>query len=191
MRRMICLLLALLPAFLTGCQSARRIETASVIENVSVQRRGGALCYTFYLLSDSEKPDSVTVCAPSFEQARTLAERSYIPHMTLAKLELLLIEEEVRQDVMKGDIDYIATQASFSPQAHIALCDEKTLLRLQREAAAQSLIERQIDLLREEHPQVKSDCLSVFNSYARGESFEVPLITCDRELRVSLVRNAP
>ena len=176
MPKKILLLLAVLPLLLTGCQSARRIETAAVIENVCVQKSGGQLCYTFYRLTDSEKPDSVAVPASSFEEARRLAESSYIPHMTLAKLELLLIEQSVSREVMENDVAYIATQASFSPTAHVALCDEKTLQRLRRDTGAQKQIEQQIDLLCAENPQVKSDYLSVFNSFARKKPFQVPLI---------------
>ena len=161
---------------LTGCNNAHRIETASVIENVCVSRSADKLCYTFFLLEDSDKPHAVTVPAGSFEEARRLAEEQYIPHVTLAKLELLLIEQEVSGEVMRRDIDYISTQAYFSPIAHVALCDEGT---------AQELIERQIDLLHSERPEVKTDYLSVFNAYARRKRFSVPLITAEKELRVS------
>ena len=90
---------------LTGCNNAHRIETASVIENVCVSRSADKLCYTFFLLEDSDKPHAVTVPAGSFEEARRLAEEQYIPHVTLAKLELLLIEQEVSGEVMRRDID--------------------------------------------------------------------------------------
>ena len=152
MPKKILLFLAVLLLLLTGCQSARRIETAAVIENVCVQKSGGQLCYTFYRLTDSEKPDSVAVPASSFEEARRLAESSYIPHMTLAKLELLLIEQSVSREVMENDVAYIATQASFSPTAHVALCDEKTLQRLRRDTGAQKQIEQQIDQLSKIQP---------------------------------------
>jgi len=170
---------------LTGCSNARRIETASVIENVCVSCPDGKLCYTFFLLEDSDKPHAVTVPAASFEEAQRLVEKQVIPHMTLAKLELLLIGQDVSRAVLRRDIDYISTQAYFSPVAHVALCDEGTLRRLKRDSGAQELIERQIDLLHSEKPEVKASYLSVFNACARRESFEVPLITADRELRVS------
>ncbi len=170
---------------LTGCNNAHRIETASVIENVCVSRSADKLCYTFFLLEDSDKPHAVTVPAGSFEEARRLAEEQYIPHVTLAKLELLLIEQEVSGEVMRRDIDYISTQAYFSPIAHVALCDEGTIRRLKRDNSAQELIKRQIDLLHGERPEVKTDYLSVFNAYARRKRFSVPLITAEKELRVS------
>lgn len=170
---------------LTGCSNAHRIETASVIENVCVSQSDDKLCYTFFLLEDSDKPHAVTIQAASFEEARKLAEEQFIPHVTLAKLELLLIEQEVSSDVLRRDIDYISTQAYFSPIAHVALCDEATLRRLKRDSGAQELIERQIDLLHGEQPEVKTNYLSVFNACARGERFAVPLITTERELCVS------
>ena len=138
-------LLCALALTLSGCADSRRIETASVIENVSVHQSQGQLFYTFYLLSDSDRPNAVTVPAASFEEARSLAEEQYIPHLSLAKLELLLLHRDVSPAVMKRDIDYISTQASFSPVAHVALCDQKTLSRLRRDPDAQELIERQID----------------------------------------------
>ena len=184
-------LLCALALTLSGCADSRRIETASVIENVSVHQSQGQLFYTFYLLRDSDRPNAVTVPAASFEEARSLAEEQYVPHLSLAKLELLLLHRDVSPAVMKRDIDYISTQASFSPVAHVALCDQKTLSRLRRDPDAQELIERQIDLLRRDRPEVRTSYLAVLNGYAQGGQFLVPLITDDRELRVSSERIVP
>ncbi len=187
MPKKILLLLLLAAVTLTGCRNSHQIENAAVIENVSVSTRSGRLYYTFYPLTDSEKPGSVTVPAESFEEARSLAASRYIPNMTLAKLELLLIGIDVKKEVMRRDIEYISTQASISPVASVALCDGKTLERLEKETSAQQTIRRQIAGLKRDDPGVKTDYLSVFNSYAKGGSkgFKVPLITCDGELRVS------
>ncbi len=187
MPKKIFLLLFLAAVTLTGCRNSHQIENAAVIENVSVSTRGGQLYYTFYPLTDSEKPESVAVPAKSFEEARSLAASRYIPNMTLAKLELLLIETDVNSGVMRRDIEYISTQASISPVASVALCDEKTVELLGKETSAQHTIRRQIAGLKRDDPGVKTDYLSVFNSYAKGgsEGFKVPLITCDGELKVS------
>ena len=50
---------------LTGCNTSRRIETAAIIENVSVNRQDGEIIYTFYRLTDADKPWGVDVSADS------------------------------------------------------------------------------------------------------------------------------
>lgn len=175
-----------LTLLLTGCQSSRRIETAAVIENVSVHRENGRLIYTFYPLTDSRDPKAIAIPAASFEEAKELGERQYIPNMTLAKLELLLIHSDVCGDAMRRDIDYISTQSSFSPVAYVALCDSGTLSMLRHDSSVQQEVKRQIDLCRQENRDVKYCYLSVYNSYARGNGngFSVPLLTAEDELRV-------
>lgn len=187
MPKKILLLLLLAAVTLTGCRNSHQIENAAVIENVSVFTRSGRLYYTFYPLTDSEKPGSVAVPAESFEEARSLAASRYIPNMTLAKLELLLIGTDVKKEVMRRDIKYISTQASISPVASVALCDGNTLERLEKETSVQQTVHRLIDRLKRDDPEVKTDYLSVFNCYAKGGSkgFKVPLITCDGELKIS------
>ena len=187
MPKKILVLLCVLPLIFTGCRSSHQIENAAVIEEVSVNYQDGQLYYTFYPLTDSGKPEAVAVPAESFEQARSLAEQRYIPNLTLAKLGLLLIEQNVDSEVMRGDIYYISTQASVSPVALVALCDSRTLERLKSDSSARRTIGRQIARLRRDDPEIKTDYLSVFNCYARRRSggFYVPLITCGGELRAS------
>ncbi len=177
--------LCALSLLLSGCHSARQIETASVIENVSVHRENGQTVYTFYLLSDSPRSDAVAVPAASFEEAARLAEQAYIPHLTLAKLELLLIARDVSRETLWRDIEYIAEQAHISPVAKLALCDTKTLLRLRQVSASQERIVSQIDRLEQDNGQLMTDYLSVFNAYARKETFLVPLITCEGDLKAA------
>ena len=181
-------LICCLPLLFCGCKNSHRIETAAIIENVSVEPDESGLNYTFYLLSDSETPGYVSVPASSFEEARILAQKKYIPNMSLAKLELLLIRKDVGKDVLQKDIEYISTQASFSPVAYVALCDGKTLKKMKRSAESQKWIEQQIILCKNNNPEVNINYLSVFNSYARKDSnsFFVPLITAEGELKVSV-----
>lgn len=178
-----------LPLLVSGCNTSHQIETAAVIETVTVDSQNGQLCYTFYPLSDSDAPEGVRVPADSFEQARCLAEERYIPHLSLAKLELLLLHENVDRQTMRSDIFYISTQASFSPVAYIALCDSNTLKKIGENTSAQTTVEQQILLCKQQRPEVKIDYLSVFNSYAAGnkKGFDVPYITADKELKVSTV----
>lgn len=189
-KKWLCLLAAV-PLVLSGCQSAKQIETASVIENVSVHEDGGQRIYTFYLLTEGPRSDTVSVPAASFAEARTLAERSYIPHLNLAKLELLLMEQSVSRAVIRRDLEYIAGQAYFSPVARLALCDKKTLRRLKQASGSRQLIENQIDRLGQDDPRVKTEYLSVFNACGRGGSFEIPLITCRGDLKAEAVLIEP
>ena len=96
--------IALIALTMTGCKSSHKIETASIIENVSVHRQDGRLTYTFYILTDSDSPEAVAIPADSFEEATKLAQQKYIPDMSLNKLELLLIEKDVCGDIMQSDI---------------------------------------------------------------------------------------
>ena len=180
-------LLLLLPVVLSGCIASRQIESAAVIETVSVSRQGGSQLYTFFRLTDSDSPDAVSVSAESFEQALQLAAAQYIPNLSLAKLELLLYQTDVERKALRADIDYISTQASFSPVACLALCDENVLRRLRQKTETQSLIKQQLILCKNQNPTVQLDYLSVFNSFARQSpnSFSVAFITSDGEMKIS------
>ena len=187
MHKRIVAFLCALPLALSGCAETRQIESAAIIENVSVERLDGKLCYTFYLLSGKEVPESVTVPAKSFEQAQGLAKRQYIPNMSLAKLELLLIRKDVMGEIMQSDIEYISTQASFSPVAYVTLCDSGALEKVKHSAHAQEWIEKQLLLCKSNHPEMCINYLSVFNRYAddRCDCFSVPYVTAAEELRVT------
>lgn len=186
MPKKICiLLLSLSLCLFTGCQNSRQIESAAIIENVSVDLDGNDTVYTFYRLSDHEKPWGVSVKADSFEKAGELAEREYIPNMSLAKLELLMINEKISREAIKRDIEYIATNSSFSPIAYVTLCDKKTMKMLDSDSEVQDIIEEQLILLKNEKTEACINYLSVFNSFERkGEEFYVPLIGYDGEIKV-------
>lgn len=185
--------IALLALMMTGCKSSHKIETASIIENVSVHRQDGKLTYTFYILTDSDSPEAVAIPAESFEEAAQLAEKKFIPDMSLSKLELLLIEKDVCNDIMQSDIEYISTQASFSPIAYVAVCDGAAIKLMNKKSAVQESIENLIILCGKNNPDVKTDYLSVFNSYAgkNNGGFKVPFISAEKELRVSYFEILP
>lgn len=175
MLKKLLLLLCLPLLLLTGCKSSHKLESASIIENVSVHRQNGQLIYTFYILTDSNTPNAVAINADSFRQAQSLAAEKFIPNMSLSKLELLLIEKEAKSDVMPSDIEYISTQASFSPIALVAVCDPSVIEKMSRETSVQSVIKNQIILCKKNNPEVKTDYLSVFNSFSGGENKSVTL----------------
>ncbi len=187
MRRAISILLTVVTAVFSGCSNSRQIETASIIKNVSVDRRGGQVVYTFYRLTSEEKPWGIDVPADSFEQACALAGEKYIPNLSLAKLELLMLSEDVYEQVMQDDVDYISTQASFSPIAYVTICDDGAIDRIKETNRTQTLIEEQLILLKKNNPSVNINYLSIFNNFAREgeESFTVPYISSKKELKVS------
>lgn len=188
MLKKLFIILTLLPGVLCGCAGNHKIETASIIENVSVHRQNNSLCYTFYILTDSDTPNAVAIKADSFENARELALKQYIPNMSLAKLELLLIHTDVGQDAMRRDIEYISTQASFSPVAYVALCDTQTLDKMKQKTSVQTTVKNQLNLCRQQHPNVMLDYLNVFNTYARNRQLTLPYISGNGELKVSAVQ---
>ncbi|MBR1483800.1 MAG: hypothetical protein IJ598_12670 [Ruminococcus sp.] len=187
MRRKLSILFTVLLAVLcTGCDHARQIETAAIIENVTVDRRGEELVYTFYRLTSDEKPWGTEVPAASFEEACRLANERYIPHLSLAMLELLMLSEDVYTEVMRGDVDYISTQPSFSPIAYVTLCDEGAMKQFRQANRVQRLMEEQIILLKKNNPAVNINYLSVCNSLAHGnEKFLVPFLSSEKELKVN------
>ena len=154
---------------------------------MSVHRQDGALVYTFYRLTSDDTPWGVDVRADSFEQACALAKSEYIPHLSLAKLELLLIDRDVYADVMETDVDFISTQPSFSPIAYVTLCDAETMKQIRETNRAQRVIEEQLILLKKNNPSVSINYLSIFNQFARedGEPFTVPLVSSEKELKVT------
>ena len=186
-----CIFLCCAAALLfTGCSHSRQIETASVIENISVEEQNGQMIYTFYPLTDSETPEAVAVPAGSMQEAQALAERQYIPNLSLSKLELLLLHTSAIDKALQQDIEYISTQASFSPSAYVAVCDTKALNIIKKNSDAQTTVERQLILCKNQNPSVNISYLAVFNCYARSSSREIllPYITADDALKVSTVK---
>ena len=182
----ILLLCLILPVF-SGCQSSRKIETASIIENVSISEDNGQIYYTFYVLSSGDKPKGIRIPSDSFKSACLLAEKEYIPNLSLSKLELLMIEDSVLEYTLKNDIEYISAQPFFSPVAYVTLCDKKTIEKFDENNAEQDLIEEQLILLKNNNPEVCIDYLSVFNHFAsdRISEFTVGYVTCEHELKIS------
>ena len=175
---------------LTGCQSSHRVETAAVIENVSVRPSRNGVCYTFYRLSSDEKPQKTEISASSFEEACEKAENGYIPHLTLAKLELMMIDKSLADSVMRPDIEYISARTYFSPIAYVALCDGEALEKIDADNRLQSDIRERLILCRKNNPDVKLDYLSIFNSCEKNSpsGFRIACINSDKELKAEPVR---
>ena len=103
MRRLLCIVCSMV-FLLTGCSNSRQIESAAIIENVTVDRQDGKLVYTFYRLTSGDAPWGIAVSAKNFEEACRLASEAFIPNLSLSKLELLLISEDAAETVMTTDL---------------------------------------------------------------------------------------
>lgn len=188
MPRKICILLLSFSLLLfSGCRNSQMIESAAIIENVSVSRENGSTVYTFYRLTDSEKPWGVSVRADSFEQACALAEEKYIPNLSLRKLRLLMLGEDVYNEVLQRDAEYISFNSSFSPLAYFTVCDAETLKRVAGEERVQNLIEEELILLKNNNPEVDVNYLSVYNSLENDSELLVPHIGYDGELKAGVM----
>ena len=55
LRRIMCFALCFCVLPLSGCSKARHIDSAALAETITVERRGSAKIYTFYLLSGKER----------------------------------------------------------------------------------------------------------------------------------------
>ena len=188
MKRFLAVIMLFVVMFFPGCSSSRKIETAAIIENVSVTKEHGQLYYTFYKLSSDEKPHKTVIPASSFEDACRLAKEKYIPHLSLAKLRLLLVHIDLKDRVMQDDISYISTQTYFSPVAYVALCDGEALRRVGDSPGILSTVEEKLRLCQKNHPSVKLDYLSIFNSLQRNstEGVEIAYINSDKELKTDI-----
>lgn len=189
MRRLLCIVCSMV-FLLTGCSNSRQIESAAIIENVTVDRQDGRPVYTFYRLTSGDEPWGIAVSARSFEEACRLASEEYIPNLSLSKLELLLISEDAADAVMTTDLPYISTQPFFSPVAYLTLCDDRTIEAFRKTNRTQRLIEQQLILLKNHNPSVSIDYLSVFNHLAadRAEGFLVPFVYSEKELKIAEYR---
>lgn len=187
-RKLFCVFIAAVVLCLPGCSDSHRIETAAVIETVSVSSQNGELCYTFYRLSSKEEPPKTVIAASDFRQACRLAENKYIPHLSLSKLRLLMVDKSLDEKILSRDIAFISTQTYFSPVAYVCLCDKAALERVAEHREAQSLVEQQLLLCRRNNPQVHINYLSIFNALARKDTNGVTLacVNSYKELKTDI-----
>ncbi len=166
---------------LTGCTNSKPIDKASIAESVTVDKNE----YTFFILSSKETPEKIKVNANSFRDACKLAKEKYIPDLSLAKLELFIINEKIYSDVLKEDIEYISSQPFFSPQIYVTLSDNNTIKGMNEDKKQSEKIEEQIILLKNKSENLNTNCLSIYNNIVdkKTEGFRIPLITSQDEMR--------
>lgn len=181
MSKKLILSIILVIFLLTGCTNSKPIDKASIAESVTVDKNE----YTFFLLSSEETPEKIKINAKSFRNACKLAKEKYIPDLSLAKLELFIINEKIYKDVLKEDIEYISSQPFFSPQIYVTLSDINTIKGMSEEKNQSKKIEEQIILLKNKNKDLNTNCLSIYNNIVdkKTKGFKISLITSQSEMR--------
>lgn len=183
-------LVCLLFIFLSGCSSSKQIDVASLAETVTADIKDGSLCYTFYIIGSDEKVDSVSVFANSFNQACSIAKKSYIPNLSLAKFELFVVNKKIYKEILKSDIEYISSEYYISPLSYVALCDDNTMKFFSETKDAPKVAEEHILLLKNKNKSVNINSLSIFNNFssAYDREFYIPFINSNEELKAEAIK---
>ena len=150
---------------LGGCSNSNRIDTSSLVQTITVENKSGKAVYNFYLLENSEDVQSVSVEAESLEKAVISAKKTYIPALTLSKLELYLIDSNLGEKTLKSDIDYISKETAISPLTYTALSDTKTLQLFSKDKNALKKVKEHIVLLKNNNNNLSVTSLSIFNNF--------------------------
>ncbi len=181
---MLCFLCLML-IFLTGCNASKQIDTAAIVETVTVEYKDGRIEYNFYLLDSKEDVNKVSVSADSLQEAASLAKKRYIPNFSLSKLELFVVNKNVYESVFKKDISYISKEYYLSPLMYAAVCDDNTLEFTQSTKDAPKQIEEHIMLQKKKDRNLCIDCLSIFNNFESDNitEFYIPYLNSELELR--------
>lgn len=188
LKKLLCILLSLSMLALSGCSKSRRIDTAALAEDVSVDLADGQIIYTFYLLSSDEEPWPIEIPADSFEQACLLAREKYIPNISLPKIKLLMINEKIYKNTLRQDIEYISSQPELSPLIYVALCDFETTENMKKDKRVSEIIENELLLIKDGDKSVSTNCLSVFNSLIQDRNkLCVSYISSEKELKVDII----
>lgn len=188
LKKLLCILLGLSMLALSGCSKSRRIDTAALAEDVSVDLADGQIIYTFYLLSSDEEPWPIEISADSFEQACLLAREKYIPNISLPKIKLLMINEKIYKNTLRQDIEYISSQPELSPLIYVALCDFETTENMKKDKRVSEIIENELLLIKDGDKSVSTNCLSVFNSLIQDRNkLCVSYISSEKELKVDII----
>lgn len=183
-------LVLIISAVFSGCSGEKQIDRAALAETVTAGERGGQIFYTFYMLSSSDKTEFISVPAESFEEACLLAEKKYIPNISLSKLELFITEEKIMKKTLKNDIDYIARTSRLSPLMYVTLCDEELIGRFAGDKEIAKLTEEHIILLKNKSKDVCLNSLSIFNNFYsdRNGEFSVSYINSKDELKAEIIK---
>ena len=105
--------------------------------------------------------------------------------MSLAKLKLMLINEDIADEELFEDVSFAASEAVFSPLCYVSLCDGGVLRQMKERKDLPELIENELILIKNNNRDANIDFLSVFNSFASNQenNFAVTYINSGRELK--------
>lgn len=189
LKKLICIIFCMIFVFMTGCSGTKQIDKVSLAETVTVDDGG----YTFYLLSKEDTPKGIKIEAKSLKEACKLAKEKYIPELSTSKIELLLFDEKIYKDVLKNDIEYISSQAKFSPLLNVAVCDKNTIKLLAEDKDTSNLIKEEIIHLKKKDKNVCVNSLSIFNNFSdkQNKEFCISYINSQKELSVDCIKITP
>lgn len=178
-------LICLLMIFLQGCKSSKQIDVASLAETVTINQTSDGLSYTFYIIDSGNAKNPVSIKANSLSDAVQKAKMSYIPNLSMSKLELLLINENAYLQVMRSDIAFVSSRYDISPLLYVSLCDDGTMKFFSKNKEGLKTIEDHIMLLKNKNDKVKTNSLSIYNSFAgdNKREFYVSYINSKNELK--------
>lgn len=178
-------IMCLLMMFLQGCKSSKQIDVASLAETVTINQTADGLSYTFYIIDSGNAANPVSITAKSLSDAINQAKNSYIPNLSLSKLELLLINGNAYLESLKSDIAFVSSRYDISPLSYVSLCDNDTMKIFSKAKDGLNTIEEHIMLLKNKNNEVKINSLSIFNSFAgdNKKEFYVSYINSNNELK--------
>lgn len=184
-KKLLLTLMIISVIFLTGCKGTKQIDKASLVETVTVDKQNGQIFYTFYLISGKDTPYSISVPALNFEQACNFAKKLYIPNLTLEKLELFAVNENIYDTVLEKDVKFMSEQWYFSPTAYVTLCDDETLKLFSNDKEISEIAEEHIIQLKNKNYNVSINTLSIFNNFSdnKVKEFDVSYINSKKELK--------
>lgn len=187
--------LCLIPLFaialiLGGCSHSNRIDTSSLVQTITAENKSGKTVYNFYLLENSEDVHSVSVEAESLEKAVISAKKTYIPMLTLSKLELYLIDSNLGEKALKTDINYISKESTISPLTYTTFSDTKTLQLFSKDKEALKKVKEHIVLIKNNNNELSVTSLSIFNNFNGKNNgyLSICCISSEKELKSEIVK---
>lgn len=173
-----------------GCSDSNRIDTSSLVQTVTAENKSGKTVYNFFLLENSEDVNCVSVEAESLEKAVISAKKTYIPMLSLSKLELFLIDSKLGEKTLETDIKYISKESMISPLTYTAFSDCETLQLFSKDKDALKKVKEHILLLKNNTKRLSVTSLSIFNNFA-GENngcLSICYISSEKELKADIVK---
>ena len=179
MKKLILLFILILVFILPGCSDNTRIDRAEVVKCITAQDAWGKNIYTFHLLTDEKEP--VSVEAVDYVQAMENVKKDYLPDLSLARLEIIIYEENFDKNTMFNDLTRIKRDYSVSPSVKLSLADKKTFAKIEENESNIDEYKEAIIRKENENEEVVSELLSVYNKNNNYSSLQIvmPLITSE------------